>query len=361
MTEPAHLNDEQMARYRDRELTPRELLDVDSHLSTCADCRSRLYSAVRTTQQLRELRREYSEHLRYADIVACSEGSGNALQLQHIRECPSCQAEVLDLSHFRSELADTPRKAEVVPMKPWARYRLPAGIAAAVLLVAGGITVMMQKARAPQVAQIPAAEPVQRAEASIPQREREILDRALATRSLEKAPVLEGLIARQGTLLGQEAKRDRIDLHGPVGTAVLTDQPIFRWTPIPDAASYVVAIFDEKFQKITESPALEGTEWKSSPLPHGIALNWQVTAKTRNGSVRAPMPPAPEARFRVLDPEVGQRIDAIRRDHPGNPLLLAALYAHEGALDDAQTALQAIDNATAQSYVESLMKIRRGE
>jgi hypothetical protein len=357
MTEPAHLNDEQMTRYRNQDLSPVELLDVDSHLSACAECRGRLYTAGRTTPQLRELRRELSEHLQYEEIVACSLGAGKSLHLNHIRECSTCQADVQDLSRFRTELADTQRKPVVIPMQSWRRYRIPLGIAAAVVLVAGGILFTLSQSRTSP----PIAKPVEHAEAQIPQRERDILDRALASGNLEKAPALEGLIGKPGTLLGKAAEQNRMDLLNPVGTAVLTDRPILRWTPFTGASSYVVAIFDEKFQKVAESPALETTEWKAPALPVGTVLNWQVTARTSNGSVRAPMPPAPEAKFRVLGPEVGQHIEAIRRDHPGNPLLLAALYAHEGALDDAAMALQAVDQVTAQSYRESMRKIRRGE
>jgi hypothetical protein len=358
MTQPAHLTDEQMTRYRTRELTPTELLELDHHLSACAECRGRLYAANRSSASLRELRSEFSEHLSYDQIVSCSEGSGKPVQLKHIRECSRCQAEVQDLSRFRTELEDTPRKPVVVPIKPWVRYRIPAGIAAAVLLVAGGITFSLRR---PTKSDEAAPAPVQHAEASLPKPEREILERALASGRLERAPILDGLIGKEGTLLGDAAKQPRLDLLNPVGTAILADEPILRWTPLDGALSYTVSVFDERFQKVQESPAVQTTEWKTPPLPRGKVLNWQVTARTRTGTVRAPMPPAPEAKFRILDPEVGQRIEAIRRDHPGNPLLMVTLFAHEGLLDDAQAMLQAVDPVTAQTYIESLRKIRRGE
>jgi hypothetical protein len=358
MTQPAHLTDEQMTRYRNSELTPPELLDLDSHLSACADCRGRLYTANRSTAGLRELRSDFSEHLEYADVVRCSEGSGNPEHLEHLRECSRCQSEVQDLSRFRTELEDTTRRPTVISIKPWVRYRFPAGIAAAMLLVAGGSFFALRHASAPKPA---APAPVEHAEAAIPAPEREVLERALATGKLERSPILEGLLSKPGTLLGSAARQARIDLLSPVGTGVLTDRPLLRWTPVDGASSYVVSIFDEKFQKLQESPALETTEWRAQPLPRNTILNWQVIAKTRNGTVRAPAPPAPEARFRILPPEVAQRIERIRHDHPGNPLLLAALYAHEGAIEDAQVMLQAVDQVTAQSYLESLRKIRRGD
>src|SRR3954469_12879496 len=256
MTQPAHLSDEQMTRYRNREMTGVELLDLDSHLSTCADCRERLYKAGRSSAGMKELRSEFSEHLQYADIVACSEGSGKPLHVAHIRECAGCRAEVQDLSRFRTELADTPRRPVAMPKKPWVRYRIPLGIAAAGVVVAGGVTFALRRGGTPPA---PAPATVEQAEASIPAPDREIFERAIASGRLDRAPILEGLVSRRGTLLGGPEGKRTIELLTPVGTAVLGDRPFLRWSGLETASSYVVAVFDEKFQKVAESPAIEGT------------------------------------------------------------------------------------------------------
>ncbi len=361
METPEHLTDAQMSRYRERKLSAVELLDLDSHISSCSDCRDRLSIEHRATARAQSLRADLAGHLVYADIVQCSEGNGKPNQLNHLRECPKCRAEVQDLSRFRTELLDTPRRPIELPVKPWARYRIPLGIAAAVLVVAGATTFALRRPATP-AAPTQAVAPAPQADPEIPAAERQILQAAITTGTLERAPVLDNLIARRGTLLSPTAPRPAITLLAPVGTTVLSDRPVLRWTMSPDATSYVVAVFDEKFQKLAESPALTVTDWRpSDPLPRGKVLNWQVTMRTASGTVHAPTPPEPEARFQVVEQAVVDRIEQMRRDFPGNPLLLAALYAHAGALDEAAAILQLMDDQAAQSYKEHLRKIRRDE
>jgi hypothetical protein len=356
MTPAAHLTDEQAARFRGRSLTASELLELDAHLSDCGACRDRLYAENRAFAGLRGLRSDLSVHLEYDGIVACSEGRGNPEQLTHIRQCAWCQAEVQDLSRFRTELLDTPRKPVQAPGQRWTRYRIPLGIAAAVLAIAGAATFALR--RRDPAPQPTASVPTTQVDAALRPAEREILQAAAASGRLERAPVLDNLIPR--TLLSQTAVTKTFYLLAPVGTTVLSDRPILRWTMSAAATSYVVSIFDEKFQKVAESQPLTTTEWHpADPLPRGKVLIWQVTARTPAGNVREPSPPTPEARFQIVAPDVAQHIESIRRDFPGNPLLLAALYAHAGALDDAESALQALDAMTSQSYRESLRKMRR--
>ena len=71
---------------------------------------------------------------------------------------------------------------------------------------------------------------------------------------------------------------------------------------MPGASRYQVAIFDARFEEVARSEAITGTEWTPArPLPRGVTLSWQLTATTARGAVQAPVPPAPEARFRVAD------------------------------------------------------------
>jgi hypothetical protein len=361
MTLSAHLTDEQFTRYRERSLSASELLDVDGHIAACAACRDRLYAENRAFAGMRGLLVDLSAHLEYADIVACSEGRGNPQQLAHIRSCVTCQSEVQDLSRFRTELAETRRKPVVMPTKRRGSYRIPIGIAAAVLVIGVSSTIVFRRPK-PAPTPTAATAPPQRVDPLLPSAERQILAAAVSSGRLERPPVLDALISKQGTLLSPSQEKERFNLLAPVGTTVLSDRPMLRWTMLASANSYVVSIFDEKFQKVAESPALTTTEWHPpAPLPRGKVLSWQVTARTATGTVRQPAPPAPEARFQVVEPEVVERIEKMRRDSPGNPLLLAALYAHAGALDEAEALLRAMDSSAAQSYREALQKVRKGE
>ena len=81
----------------------------------------------------------------------------------------------------------------------------------------------------------------------------------------------------------------------------------------------------------------------------------------RVGSIHAPNPPEPEARFQVVAPDVAARIAKMRRDFPGNPLLLALMCSQAGALDDAETALRSMEMTQSQRFLEHLRKIRNPE
>jgi hypothetical protein len=313
----------------------------------------------------RQERADLPNHLSYGEIVTCSEGEGKPDQLSHIRECAWCQAEVQDLSRFRTELVETPRRAAGFSPLAWAsRHRIPLGIAGAVLVFAVAAAFAFRRSGAPrETAPVAQPQPQERADPRLPPAEREILQRALDTGVLERAPVLDSLIARPPG--PQDAKAPVAEppfmLLAPVATTVLSDRPHLRWTAEPRASSYVVAIYDQS-QKIAESPALTAPEWHpAQPLPRQKVLTWQVTARTPSGSVLAAKPSGFEPRFLAVAPVVAERVEAIRRDFPGNPLLLAALYAHAGALDDALASLQAMEPYRAQRYGESILKLRRPE
>jgi hypothetical protein len=184
------------------------------------------------------------------------------------------------------------------------------------------------------------------------------LQLALTTHSLERAPILDRLISKRGVLLGPSAEAKGFELTSPMGTAVLADRPLFQWKAASGATQYVVAIFDENFDKVGESPAISATEWQPErALPRGRIYNWQVTATIGGKTEHAPTPPAPEARFQVVSQEIADGIETARHEHPANHVLLAALYAKAGAVMDAGKELDqlaASDPATAAALRQSL-------
>ena len=126
---------------------------------------------------------------------------------------------------------------------------------------------------------------------------------------------------------------------------------------------YVVSVFDESFHRVAESPALTVNEWQpAKPLPRGRVYLWQVSATIAGGEVvRAPIPPAPEARFQVAGENAAAEIAQARQDHPANHLLLAVMLSEHGALDEAAVELDAVestDPALARALRESLGKLR---
>ena len=352
MTQPDHLTEEQFAQYRSRRLAPLELLAVDDHIAQCAPCRDRLFGLERAGSQLRQLRASLAQHLTYDQVAACARGPFPPDAAQHLKECDMCRAEVDDLRQFRTEIVTAPPVPIRMPVRaiPWLA-------AAAALLLAAGITFLMLRPGAvpapPQVAVAPKT-----SEPPLSPEDREAVQLALASHKLERPPILDRLITRRGILMGPNGGAPSFDLTGPQGTAILTDRPVFQWTPAEGASHYQVAIYDENFEKVMEGPAVPGTEWQpGQPLPRDRVLNWQVTAAVRGKTIHAPVPPAPEARFLIVSQETAGQIQTARRDHPENHVLLAALLARAGMLADAQKELDelaATDPATADALRQSL-------
>lgn len=355
MTQPDHLTDEQFAQYHSRTLAPVELLEVDGHIALCAACRNRLYREGQTGTELRRLKADFAGHLEYDQIADCANGTFPPEVAQHLEECDMCRAEVDDLTQFRAELKSAPRAPIQMPARsiPW---RL--AVAAAVLLAAGLTVWYVRQTPALPAGTAAIPKPMAPAEPPLSVEQNEALQLALSTHKLERAPILDRLISKREVLLGPSTGTNTFEQEGPMGTSVLTDRPTFRWKPASGATHYLVAVFDENFNQVVESPGVTATEWQpDQPLARGRIYNWQVTATIAGKSVHAPTPPAPEARFLVVDQETADRIETARREHPTNHVLLAALYAKAGDVEDAGKEIDQIaatDPSTAATLRQSL-------
>ena len=370
MYRTAHLTEEQFTGYQLRTLAPADLHSADTHLAGCSACREHLLRAAHGTGLIGELRAQLSEHLDYDDVVACAEGTAPAAIQQHLAECDLCRADVDDLRQFRSELNASPRDTKpaavvTMPGRP-ARQSWPkwAAVAAGIVVLAGLSFWSVNRPAPPPstvspgvVAQVAPKEPELTGE------QKAALAAVRGTGKFARAEVLDRLVTHRGVLLGAAPEASTFDIAGPMGTTVMADRPVFRWQAVPGASRYVVAVFDDTFRKLAESPALTAAEWQpAQPLERGKILNWQVTAQVGGTKLRAPLPPAPEARFQVAEADQVAQIENARRDHPANHLLLAVLMARTGALDDAERELDTLastDAATAQSLRQSLQEMRK--
>jgi hypothetical protein len=282
-----------------------------------------------------------------------------------------------DLRRFRHQLEATPLEAtptkatslkaprELVEMpRRRAAWVIPAwSAAAAAIALTAGLAWWNGRTQPTPPAPIAQEQPPKPSEPELAPEQRDAIQLALASHRFDRAPVLDNLISKRGVLLGEAGEAKSFDLSAPMGTAVVDDRPTFRWQVARGATQYVVSVFDDSFHKVAQSPALSANEWHpTKPLPRGHIYLWQVSATIGGEVIRAPIPPAPEARFQVTGPEAATAIERARQEHPGNHLLLAVLLAKNGALDESALeldALAATDPATAQGLRESLAEIRK--
>jgi hypothetical protein len=155
---------------------------------------------------------------------------------------------------------------------------------------------------------------------------------------LQANPMIAGIAGRETRLMSGPATAPVFAVASPVATAVLSDRPTFAWKPLPGAEEYVVTLYDAAGTEIAKSERVAGTVWTPpAPLPRGKVYQWEALA-FRGGEEldQAPKPPAPEARFVVLDAARAQAVGKAEREFAGSALALGSVYMEAGLLDLAE-------------------------
>ncbi len=372
----AHLTAEQTAAYVDGSLSGEGLQMVSDHLSSCEHCALSVADLRAFSEQVApSLGHEY----RPAAVPASSEGLwrrtlasftslfrvspvpafGAALVLlavagwlvwrtQRVRE-PSREMVVVPSPTLQPEpvvVAPTPTQPEPVPSQP------ETAPAVAELNDGGGRVTLDREGRLSGADELPPAY-------------RELLKGALANRRVERSSQLRGLARPGSSLMGSEARAGEFSVLDPVGSVLMTDRPTFRWSQMDGATGYVVEIYDDGFNLVASSLQLNTPSWSASQtLPRGKVYSWQVKAVKDGQEVTAPRPPAPQARFRVLDRAKASELMRARRAYPSSHLTLALLYAEAGLLKESEQELRLLqranpDSELARSLLRQVQALRR--
>lgn len=182
---------------------------------------------------------------------------------------------------------------------------------------------------------------------------------ALSSKGLNKPSLLNELSGQNITLLDNTTEGVPFALVGPTGVVVQSVQPTLRWQPLKGASTYVVAIFDDNFKQVAKSGQLSSTAWTPRPLARGRIYTWQVTALKDGQEIVSPVPPAPEARFMVLEAKQAAEIEQARKLAKGSHLTLGVVYARAGLIDEARKEFQELvkenpNSTTARKLLESV-------
>jgi hypothetical protein len=186
----------------------------------------------------------------------------------------------------------------------------------------------------------------------LPQSYQQMAKEALTSQRVEPSSMLAGL-ARPGSALmsGADRKND-FSVIEPVGRVLLVDRPTFRWTVAEGTTSYAVEVYDQKFNLVASSPQLANNSWTApESLARGGVYSWQVTATKAGEQIKAPRPPQPQAKFRVLDQATANEIAQARRLYGSSHLVLGLLYARSGLVEEAQQELRALERANPDSEI----------
>jgi anti-sigma factor RsiW len=144
----AHCTDSQLTLYVRRDLPWRELLQVDRHLETCEDCAGWLArrADVRRARSVLRAVIGANPHLSYEQLESLAEGTlrlTGALA-SHVRECPTCDGELREMTDFVGTFGATPPPSAPTSfldlVRSWFERPLQlAAVAAAVVAVSAGL------------------------------------------------------------------------------------------------------------------------------------------------------------------------------------------------------------------------------
>lgn len=152
----------------------------------------------------------------------------------------------------------------------------------------------------------------------------------------------------------------------PMTTAVESDRPTFSWRAVKGATRYLVTVYDQSAGGVVASGSVSDTRWTpGDALRRDRVYWWEVEALTNGRAIgKAPQPPAPPARFKVLGAEHAATLQVDRERYSGSHLALGVLYAEAGVLDAAEHEFRQFREANphsriARQLLESLRAIRR--
>lgn len=181
---------------------------------------------------------------------------------------------------------------------------------------------------------------------------RQAIERALTNRRLHSTKPLADLSVDPGRLRDSATEQNPFLPLTPVGTVIESDRPTFRWRRLEDERVYSVTIYDSQLRNVENSGPLEGTEWTvSTALRRGVTYTWQIRAVKDGTTIISPKPPAPDARFRVLDHATLTNLGNMKRLHGKSHLAMGVFYWKHGLVEEAEREFEALVSANRQSRV----------
>ena len=293
-----HLSESIVARYCDGRLSPGELLTASDHLARCAECRSALKQSLGTTARASEWE---------ADLL----------------------------------LTGTSESADELLHPKVTRFPRVAALAAAAAVVLGVGWFTLGQIVRPAVLQ-DGIVAVRRdgsvtTNAPLPEALRERVARAVRDRQVA-FPDLADVRPRAGSaLMSASPDGAQLRLISPIGEIVENARPELKWSAFEGATTYRVIVADVA-SGAEQQVEVAGLSWTPpAALADGGVYEWEVYAVASEAELaKAPLPPQPQARFRIITSEAREELGQVRAEFAGSPLLLGIAAADAGLLREAE-------------------------
>lgn len=356
VAETVHFTMEQAAAYVERSLSSEELQMFSDHLTHCEQC----VSAVDDLREFRNenapsLDREYRPQLMPSSVPSPAESSwrrtlrslATPFRVSPAPAFGGAALAILLLAVIAWVVFRTPQQSEpqianaptpqptVPPSQPDASpAQPPASVVAQVNDGAGTLTLDQQ-------GKLSGAD-------DLPPSYQNLVKKALSSGRLEKSAQLQGLTRPPSSLMGSNNQPGEFSVLEPLGSVLLADRATFRWSAMEGATAYVVEVYDEKFAPVSSSQPLTDLTWTTT-LPRAHVYSWQVKAIKEGTEITSPRPPAPQAKFRILDQAKANELANARRAHASSHLTLGLLYADAGLLREAEQEFRLLQKANPNS------------
>jgi anti-sigma factor RsiW len=362
----AHLTSDQTAEYVDKNLSGETLQVVTDHLGSCEQC-------ALAVEDLRAFRNEIAPSLdrEYGpvEVVAATRSPWLASLVSLIRISPvpafgGAALAVLLLVFiawvvWRSPKDDHREEVVVVPspsLQPTAApvpSEQPEPVTVVAQLNDGDGTVSLDRQ-----GKLSGAD-------NLPAGYQDLLKKTLSGQKIEKSSQLQGLTRPPSALMGTNDAPSEFSVLEPGGNVLMSDRPTFRWSKMEGATGYTVEVYDDQFKLVSSSPQVTGLSWTTTTaLPRGHVYSWQVKATKDGQETTSPRPPAPQAKFRVLDQAKASELTRAKRAYGSSHLALGLLYADAGLLQEAEAELRLLrranpDSEIAQRLLRQVQAMRR--
>jgi len=200
---------------------------------------------------------------------------------------------------------------------------------------------------------------------NLPAGYQDLLKKTLSGQRIEKSSQLQGLTRPSSALMGANDQASEFSVLEPGGNVLLSDRPTFRWSKMEGATGYVVEVYDDQFKLVSSSPQITSLSWTTTTaLPRGHVYSWQVKANKDGQEITSPRPPAPQAKFRVLDQAKANELTRVKRAYGSSHLALGLLYADAGLLREAEAEFRLLrranpDSEMARNLLRQIQSMRR--
>ena len=362
----AHLTTEQTAEYVEKNLTGEALQVVTDHLGNCEQC-------VLAVEDLRAFRNEIAPSLdreyRPMEVPAMTGSSWRERFVSFFRVSPvpafgGAALALMFLAFIGWVVWRMPkeeRREEVVAVPSPSLQPTPAPVPS---IQPDPTAVVAQLNDGAGVVSLDKDGKLSGAD-NLPSGYQDVVKRALSGQRIEKSSQLQGLTRPSSALMGPNDPAQEFSVIEPGGNVLMSDRPTFRWSKMEGATGYVVEVYDEQFKLVSSSPEVTSLTWTSpQALPRGHVYSWQVKANKDGQETTSPRPPAPQAKFRVLDQSKVNELTRAKRSYGSSHLMLGLLYAEAGLLKEAEAELRLLrranpDSEVARNLLRQIQAIRR--